>query len=106
DSAKRAERPFRLLVRDAKGGERYEEADVVLDCTGTYATPRWLGPGGLAAVGEVAARSQITYGLDDVLGKDGGKYAGKTVMVVGASYSAATNVCRLAELAAAHPEMW
>jgi thioredoxin reductase len=105
ESAKRAERPFRLLVRDAKG-ERYDEAEVVLDCTGTYATPRWLGDGGLAAVGEIAARSQITYGLDDVLGKDRGKYAGKTVLVIGAGYSAATNICRLAELAATHPEMW
>lgn len=105
ESAKRAERPFRLLVRDAKG-ERCEEAEVVLDCTGTYATPRWLGNGGLAAVGEIAARSQITYGLDDILGKDRGKYAGKTVLVVGAGYSAATTICRLAELASAHPEMW
>jgi thioredoxin reductase len=105
DAAKRAERPFRMLVRDAKG-ERYEEADVVLDCTGTYATPRWLGDGGLAAVGEISARPQITYGLDDILGKDRGKYAGKTVLVVGAGYSAATTICRLAELASAHPEMW
>lgn len=105
ESTKRAERPFRLLVRDAKG-ERYEEADVVIDCTGTYATPRWLGDGGLAAVGEIAARPQITYGLDDILGKDRGKYAGKTVLVVGAGYSAATTICRLAELASAHPEMW
>jgi thioredoxin reductase len=105
ECAKRAERPFRLLVRDTKG-ERYEDADVVLDCTGTYATPRWLGDGGLAAVGEIAARSQITYGLDDIFGKDRGKYAGKTVLVVGAGYSAATTICRLAELASAHPEMW
>src|SRR5438034_11022979 len=105
ESAKRTERRFRLLVRDAKG-ERYEAADVVLDCTGTYATPRWLGDGGLAAVGEIGVRSQITYGLDDVTGKDRGKYAGKTVLVVGAGYSAATTICRLAELASAHPEMW
>lgn len=106
DSAKRGDRPFRLLVRDAKGSERYEEADIVLDCTGTYATPRWLGAGGLAAVGEIAIRPQIGYWLDDILGKDRAKYAGKTVLIVGAGYSAATNVCALAGLAAAHPEMW
>ena len=40
DMAKRAERPFRLLVRDAKGAEHADEADVVLDCTGTYGQPR------------------------------------------------------------------
>src|SRR5438876_6914229 len=32
---KRARQPFRLLVRETKGRERIEEADVVLDCTGT-----------------------------------------------------------------------
>jgi thioredoxin reductase len=106
DSGKRGERPFRLLLRDAKGAERTEDADVVLDCTGTYATPRWLGEGGLPAAGEVAARPQISYGLDDLLGKDRARYAGKTVLVVGAGYSAATTICRLAELAASHPEMW
>src|SRR5437764_5070979 len=105
DSAKRAERPFRLLLRDAKGAERAEEADVVLDCTGTYGQHRWLGDGGIPAPGETAVRSHISYGLDDTLGSDRAKYAGKTVLVVGAGFSAATNVCRLAELAASHAEM-
>src|SRR5207248_3508807 len=41
--ARRARQPFRLLVRGPGGKERVEEADVVLDCTGTYRTPRWLG---------------------------------------------------------------
>src|SRR5262249_42705518 len=31
---RRAQQPFRLLLRNAKGVERVEEADVVLDCTG------------------------------------------------------------------------
>ena len=106
DSGQRAERPFRLLLRDAKGAERAEEADVVLDCTGTYGQPRWLGDGGIPAAGETAARPQIAYGLEDVLGADRAKYAGKTVLVVGAGYSAATHVCRLAELAEKHAEMW
>jgi thioredoxin reductase len=103
---KRADRPFRLLIRDAKGEERVEEADVVLDCTGTYGQPRWLGEGGIPAVGETAARPQVAGGLEDILGKDRPRYAGKTVVVVGGGYTAATNVCRLSELAAAHPEQW
>jgi hypothetical protein len=103
---KRGDKPFRLLVRDTKGDERTEQADVVLDCTGTYGQPRWLGDGGIPAVGETAARSQVAGGLEDILGKDRPKYAGKTVLVVGAGYTAATNVCRLGDLAAAHPEQW
>jgi hypothetical protein len=106
DSAKRADRPFRLLIRDAKGAERAEEADVVLDCTGTYGQHRWLGDGGIPAPGETAVRTHIAYGLEDILGTDRNKYAGKTVLVVGAGYSAATNVCRLAELAEKNAEMW
>jgi hypothetical protein len=98
DSAKRGERPFRLLLRDAKGAERAEETDVVLDCTGTYGQHRWLGDGGIPAPGETAVRAHIAYGLDDILGSDRAKYAGKTVLVVGVGHSAATTVCRLAEM--------
>ena len=98
--------PFRLLVRDTKGDESIAEADVVLDCTGTYGQPRWLGEGGIPAVGETAARPQVAGGLEDILGKDRQKYAGKTVLVVGGGYTAATHVCLLAELAAAHAEQW
>src|SRR5205085_4671443 len=102
-SPKRADQPFRLLVRDAQGNESVAEADVVLDCTGTYGQPRWLGEGGIPAVGETAARPNVAGGLEDVLGKDRPKYAGKSVLVVGCGYSAATHVCRLADLAASNP---
>lgn len=105
DAAGRAGRPFRLIVRDAKG-ERAAEADAVFDCTGTYSTPRWLGDGGLPAAGEVAARPQIAYTLDDIAGAAGSKYAGKSVLLVGAGFSAATAACALGELAAKHPETW
>src|SRR5438067_7853726 len=106
DAGKRGRHPFRLLVREKSGEERVDEADVLLDCTGTYGQHRWLGDGGLPAVGETAAAPHVAYGLEDVLGKDRPKYAGKTVLVVGAGYSAATHVCRLADLAADHPETW
>src|SRR5947199_174082 len=105
-SPKRVAHPFRLLLRDAKGEESIAEADIVLDCTGTYGQPRWLGAGGIPAVGEAAARPHVAGGLEDVLGKDRAKYTGKTVLVVGAGYTAATHVCRLADLAERHPEMW
>src|SRR5262249_53506322 len=84
----RGRQPFRLLVRDGKKVERVEEADVVLDCTGTYGQHRWLGDGGIPAAGELVAEPHIVYGLDDVLGERRAAYAGKNVLVVGAGYSA------------------
>jgi thioredoxin reductase len=104
--ARRGKEPFRLLLRDDKGRERFEEADVVLDCTGVYGKPRWLGHGGIPALGETAARQQVAYGLEDIAGERQSHYADKTTLVVGSGYSAATTVCALAALAEKHPATW
>ena len=104
--ARRAKEPFRLLVRDDKGKERVEQADVVLDCTGVYGNPRWLGDGGVPAVGETAARPHIAYGLEDVAVERKNIYADRTTLVIGAGYSAATTVCALTALAEKHPATW
>ncbi|HEV3258589.1 MAG TPA: FAD-dependent oxidoreductase [Gemmataceae bacterium] len=104
--ARRAQQPFRLVVRQGKNRETVEQADVVLDCTGTFGQHRWMGDGGIPAVGEAAAEPQVPYGLEDVLGDRRGAYAGKNILVVGGGYSAATTVCNLAALAEHHPETW
>jgi hypothetical protein len=104
--ARRGQQPFRLLLRGPDGRERVEEADVVLDCTGTYGQPRALGDGGIPAVEELAARPHIAYGLEDVLGERRAAYADKTTLVVGAGHSAATAVCLLARLAEQAPATW
>ena len=104
--SRRGQQPFRLLVRNSKGVERIEEADVVLDCTGTYGQPRYLGEGGIPAAGEMTARPQIAYGLEDVLGAKRAQYADRTTLVVGAGYSAATTIALLAELAVKHHGTW
>ncbi len=98
--------PFRLLLRDAKGRETFEEADVVLDCTGTYGQHRWLGEGGIPAAGEGKAEPQIAYDLPDVLGEKKTDYAGRSILVVGSGYSAATTACNLAALAEQNPSTW
>ena len=98
--------PFKLLVRDGKGVERFESADAVLDCTGVLGRPNWLGDGGIPAAGELAARPLFAYGVEDVLGTKKAHYAGKTVAVVGAGYSAATVVCDLAALAEEAQATW
>ncbi|MDB5313450.1 MAG: putative glutamate synthase subunit beta [Gemmataceae bacterium] len=101
-----ARRPFRLLVRAVNGAERIDTADVVLDCTGTYVTPNWLGDGNIPAVGEMAARPHMAHGLEDVLGERKDHYAGRSVVLVGDGYSAATTICGLAALAGDHPSTW
>jgi hypothetical protein len=104
--SRRGQQPFRLLLRDAKGRERSEDADVVLDCTGLYGQHRWSGDGGIPAVGEQGIENQIAYGLEDVLSGRREQYAGKTVLVVGAGYSAATTVCNLAAVAERNTATW
>lgn len=104
-SRQRASSAFRLLLRQGNQ-ERVDEADVVLDCSGTYSQHRWLGEGGIPAVGELAAESQIRYTLDDIAGSRADHYRGRTVMVVGSGYSAATAVSQLARLAEQDPATW
>jgi thioredoxin reductase len=103
---RRGQQPFLLLVREAKGQERLDEADVVLDCTGTYGRHRWLGNGGIPAPGEKANAAQIAYGLEDVLGERRAHYAGRNVLVVGGGYSAATAACNLAALGEKELATW
>ncbi|MEZ6142494.1 MAG: monooxygenase [Zavarzinella sp.] len=106
DDPKRATAPFRLLLRDGKGHESVAQADLICDCTGTFSKPAWLGDGGLPAMGEIAARTHIPYVLEDVLSAKKNHYAGRSVIVVGSGYSAATTVARLAELAEDQSATW
>jgi thioredoxin reductase len=103
--ARRGQQPFRLLLRQGNK-ESVEEADVVLDCTGTYGRPRFLGEGGIPALGELAARPHVAAGLEDVLGEKRSHYADRTTLVIGGGYSAATTVCSLVALAEKHPATW
>lgn len=101
----RAKQPFVLLVRE-KNQDRYEEADIVLDCTGTYSHHRWLGPSGIPALGEAQAEPHIGYGLVDVLGDAKREYVNKSILLIGSGYSAATTACNLAKLAQEHNTTW
>jgi thioredoxin reductase len=98
--------PFRLLVRSAQNLERFETADIILDCTGTYGRPNWLGDGGIPAAGEIASRPQVMHWLDDVLGAKRQHYANKSIILLGAGYSAATMMCELATLAEHEQATW
>lgn len=99
----RAASPFRLLLRNADGSERVEQADIVLDCSGTYGNHRWAGRGGIPAPGERALGPAITYLLPDVFGADRDTYAGKHTLVLGCGYSAATVLAGFQLLGAESP---
>lgn len=101
--AKRADSPFVLLVEDADG-ERYAQADIVIDTTGVYAQPNHLGPGGLPALGERAAEALIERHIPDALGADRPIYEDKTTLLVGGGYSAVTSAHLLADLHAEAPD--
>ncbi|QDS99993.1 FAD-dependent oxidoreductase [Adhaeretor mobilis] len=104
----RAEHGFRLLVENRAGndGEHNEEffaADIVIDCSGTFGNACAIGQGGVLAKGERQTRERIEFGLPDLLGAQRQQYAGKHTLVIGAGYSAATNVTLLADLAEGDP---
>ncbi len=96
-------RPFRLLVQESNGEERIRLADIVLDCAGMYGNPNALGNGGIPAPGERALRGRISYRLPDVLGRERRDFAGKTTLLAGDGYSAATTLLGLLKLAREEP---
>ncbi len=97
----RDERPFRLLTR-CREGERYYEADVVLDASGGFALPGPAGAGGLPAVGEAAAARYIVRDLGD-LDRRIRSFKGRSILLVGHGHSAATAMLDLAEMASRAP---
>lgn len=103
-TGRRADRPFRLLVRDPQGEERLEYADAVIDCTGTYDHPNTLGASGIRAPGEAAAESRILRTIPDFTnGPSHAEWEGLRVLLVGAGHSAQTAARDLANLVARAP---
>lgn len=51
--------------------EHFEDFDLVLDCTGSYAKPQLAGPSGTYAIGEERLKTsqQLVYGLKNALNK-------------------------------------
>ena len=101
-TAERGEQPFRLLVRHDDGAEELAEADVVLDCTGTYGQPNSTGDGGIPAAGEASLGHRIRRTIPDVA-SEAQEWAGRAVLVVGAGHSAQTAAADLAAFSRRHP---
>lgn len=92
-SRKRLAEPFRLLL-ETPAGEVFAEADVVLDCTGTFADPAPAGPGGMPVPGEAAAAAAglLRYGPADA-----SDLAGHRVALIGDGASACTVLQQLVD---------
>ncbi len=101
-SEERGGRPFQLLVRDAQGKETAEQAARVLDCSGTWGQPNQLGDGGIPALGETAHGAAIGRHVPDIAGVPE-EWAGRTILLIGAGYSAQTAARELAAVAEKHP---
>jgi thioredoxin reductase len=93
----RRDHAFRILIRGPQG-EVIVEADAVLDCTGTYGNPNWMGNGNIPALGERELRDRIDYHLVDVAGAARERYEDKRVLLVGSGHSAATALDDLTRL--------
>jgi hypothetical protein len=111
---RRAEEPFRLAIGSPL---RHMEADVVLDCSGTYNQHNWLGAGGIPCPGEFEVQGDriamasdlscglsIEYGLPEIVGVQSSGYADRTTLVAGSGFSAATNVLALSLLQVDRPD--
>ena len=92
DAGTRHTRPFRLLVRDQGGRESFHHAFSLVDASGVYAHPDWAGTGGIPARSELYLRPQLAYHVEDVLGLDRERYAGRRTVVIGEGTFAATTV--------------
>lgn len=94
----RADEEFRIVIESKKRGWYSERADIVLDCSGTYRSARWLGPGGGMSIGELDLDEHIERGVPDVLGAAREKYASKHTVLVGSGFMAALTAVKFAEL--------
>src|SRR5204863_3098560 len=88
--------PFELRYQNG-AGPKTVRADAVIDASGSWSSPNPAGANGLEAIGEAQARSRISYAMPDVLGRERGRYAGRTVVVLGAGHSAVGTLIELVQ---------
>ncbi|QEY75055.1 FAD-dependent oxidoreductase [Pseudomonas denitrificans (nom. rej.)] len=79
--------PFLVRI-SGSNGEQDILARAVIDASGTYETPNWMGASGIPALGELEASAHIAYGIPDVTGGARERYVGRRVLVVGGGHSA------------------
>jgi len=94
--------PFVVRYKNGRGPETLR-VDAVIDASGTWSSPNPAGDNGTEAIGEAANADRIAYGMPDVLGRERGRYAGKSVAILGAGHSAVGTILDLAKLREGEP---
>ncbi|KAB0483850.1 Thioredoxin reductase [Pseudomonas reinekei] len=98
----RTNAPFLLRVRTPEG-DKDVIASAVIDASGTFLSPNWMGAHGIPALGEKELAERIAYGIPEVLRSERQRYANRRVMVVGSGHSAFNVLQDLARLALQEP---
>jgi len=98
--AARVGRPFVLRLEPENEPPRFASADIVIDASGTYATPCATGAGGLPALGEEHLATRVERHLPDLLGSARSRYSGQRILLIGGGHSAATALVAFEALAA------
>lgn len=101
DTAARTNASIRAYL-EGTDGERYIEADFVIDATGASDAPNFLGTGGLPALGEAEHDDRIVRAIPDIEGGDEDDFAGLTTLVVGDGHAAASTLDALLAVRAKH----
>ena len=97
NDARRNSAPFRLMTRGI-AGEKVRHFDAVIDATGVYATPNWVGNGGAPCPGELRLRGAIDTAIPDVAHAERARFQNKHTLVVGTGHSAASTLLAIADL--------
>ncbi|CAF3739243.1 unnamed protein product [Rotaria socialis] len=97
---------FIILVENKQSScEEYFIVDCVIDASGTYSNPNFVGPSYLPAINERALQnklqSPITYLIPHCNYE---QVAGKRIVLIGKGYSAATSAVFLAKVKEAYPK--
>lgn len=97
-SSQRKNSRFLLLVHSAIDNvEKTLQCDIVIDASGTYSNPNYMGPSGMPAIGErrLRERNKIYYAIPSPTFNCA---SGNTVAVVGCGASAITTIKVLSQL--------
>jgi Pyridine nucleotide-disulphide oxidoreductase len=109
----RDETRFRILFEDSTG-EHVEYFDIVIDASGNYMSPSFMGSGGAPAIGELDLREELVH---EELPEDSlfscwvvrpeelDLFPGNRFAIVGNGFTAATNIMQLAEARKKRPDI-
>lgn len=103
-TAERGSRPFRLLLEDT-AGQHIEEADIVLDCTGS-SEPNPVGDGGIPAPGEESLTPELIVHRIPNFDTEADAWEGRRVLLLGAGHSAQTALLGLLGLGSGTSVVW